>query len=694
MKITESSKIGENASGAKKNSIIKNAASAAGTKIKNAAKKKFNNTSIGRKINSFKNSSIGKRISGFRSKKGKSSQNEESNNEENNENAVDNAAGELKEKVFGKLSPKMKLLLIKVGLYACVALFFIIIVITIIGILLRPFAWLFDDESSDNNDAVKKKIEYKEKLANVINKYENKCDISIDVGYIHSTLIYKYNLDMDKFFGEMDEDDFDEEDFESSMEGLEDDSDNEEQYDDMTDNIEKIVRAWVGNSCQIDYEIDGYSYNNLIQNEDIKEYFKQSIDDGRDIEDIINAVFEVGHVGSEYIQEVIDEYISEDLEVNINGRNIGIKEYIGGQVYLYMNSSSLNDPELIKTNVVVYSTNLVSSADFNKNKSSINVEENSYCDLDLGCSYSNNVLQSGPGLQEDGNEVFYNNKYYYKKPADSSTKSKIMDAVNSVFGDILLDDRGDFKKVTNESTRDIKWVPGGTTDTSGGSQDGTQSGTIGGNTYKEILTETYGPSKVENIKEDNYTSNVDYGNNTILTKAIFYDQTDYKNIEFCGRKGKSISSSGCGVTAMAIIASTYKNDKNFDPVYMMQSAYQAKYCGQGISGTNTGFYKYEAKKLGFTYQSVGKKKKEDLNRVLKNLEEGNLVIAHMGAGTFTNGGHYIVLGGVNKDSKQVYVYDPYNSVNKDRKKSGNGWYSFNDVIVKEVHSFYIIGKGK
>ena len=64
----------------------------------------------------------------------------------------------------------------------------------------------------------------------------------------------------------------------------------------------------------------------------------------------------------------------------------------------------------------------------------------------------------------------------------------------------------------------------------------------------------------------------------------------------------------------------------------------------------------------------------------------------MGSGHFTNGGHYIVLSGVN-DKGQVYVLDPNNKNNKSGKGTGNGWYDFNSIIVKESKTgFYAIIK--
>ena len=52
----------------------------------------------------------------------------------------------------------------------------------------------------------------------------------------------------------------------------------------------------------------------------------------------------------------------------------------------------------------------------------------------------------------------------------------------------------------------------------------------------------------------------------------------------------------------------------------------------------------------------------------------------------------MVLGGIDPSEKKVYVYDPYNRNNKKYRNTGNGWYSFNDIIVPETKAYFIIEK--
>ena len=81
------------------------------------------------------------------------------------------------------------------------------------------------------------------------------------------------------------------------------------------------------------------------------------------------------------------------------------------------------------------------------------------------------------------------------------------------------------------------------------------------------------------------------------------------------------------------------------------------------------------------------------NVILSHLSKGHLIIIHVGKGSFTGGGHYMVLSGIDPETKKVYVHDPNNKANKKSRKTGNGWYSFNDVIIPEAKGFYIIWKG-
>ena len=93
-----------------------------------------------------------------------------------------------------------------------------------------------------------------------------------------------------------------------------------------------------------------------------------------------------------------------------------------------------------------------------------------------------------------------------------------------------------------------------------------------------------------------------------------------------------------------------------------------------------------AEKYGYKGEFVSKG--GNYSKVTTALASGNsLVIVLMGPGTFTTGGHYIVLTGTRSDGK-VSVADPAS-----RKRTETKWYSFN-LIVEQMKSsgFLIITK--
>ena len=203
--------------------------------------------------------------------------------------------------------------------------------------------------------------------------------------------------------------------------------------------------------------------------------------------------------------------------------------------------------------------------------------------------------------------------------------------------------------------------------------------------YEQILAKYYSSIEYDiiDITEGLYTSG-GYANAEYNGNIVYYSQHSYKNVQFCGRSGASISSSGCGVTSAAIVASSLTGNTKYDPKYMMEWAYREGECGAGISGTNDGFFIKFATQLGLKYQRV---KKENANLVVEALKTGNaLVIAHMGNGHFTGGGHYIVLSAVN-DKGEVMVQDP-------NDKGKNHYWSIN-LIANEISDhgdFHIISK--
>lgn len=114
----------------------------------------------------------------------------------------------------------------------------------------------------------------------------------------------------------------------------------------------------------------------------------------------------------------------------------------------------------------------------------------------------------------------------------------------------------------------------------------------------------------------------------------------------------TIANNGCGPTAMANIIATWWN-AHITPVEVAALAVRFGYCAEG-SGTYRSFFKFVADRYGCSKFI----RTTDTNIVKKALMEGAYVVALMGKGYFTGGGHYITLWKYDPSTNLIYVNDP------------------------------------
>lgn len=119
---------------------------------------------------------------------------------------------------------------------------------------------------------------------------------------------------------------------------------------------------------------------------------------------------------------------------------------------------------------------------------------------------------------------------------------------------------------------------------------------------------------------------------------------------------------GCGPTSMAMLISSLSGEE-LDPAQAAQSAYEAGYCAPG-SGSYLSIVEGMASQYGLSAEACGDLSAEEL---CQQLASGNLFVALMGKGHFTDGGHFIVLRGATLEGK-VLVADP-----NSRERSLAGW---------------------
>lgn len=193
-------------------------------------------------------------------------------------------------------------------------------------------------------------------------------------------------------------------------------------------------------------------------------------------------------------------------------------------------------------------------------------------------------------------------------------------------------------------------------------------------TYDQILKLFYN-EEIVTLQDGVYDGDIKYVTGGV-GNVTYWNQNDFGNYSYgygCG----SIAACGCGPTSVAIIASTFKGQK-ISPVDTTKSVCSLGGCTSGGSYNGT---------LGQTLTKIyGIRTKSTNNdqEVIKELGTGNtLVIAHMGPGVFTSGGHYIVLTGVN-DKGQVSVADPAST-----KRTQKKWFDFN-IIISQKRGPYTI----
>ena len=167
-------------------------------------------------------------------------------------------------------------------------------------------------------------------------------------------------------------------------------------------------------------------------------------------------------------------------------------------------------------------------------------------------------------------------------------------------------------------------------------------------------------------------------------KIYYFNQQDYDK-EMYGTFG-TIKGYGCGPTAMAMVLSSFRNER-ISPVETTNWACSRGYCTS--EGTNNNFFSSIAKEYGLVVDGKKKKKSEDnRNTVYESLSTGEtLVIISVGVGDFFKGGHYMLLAGFNGDN--IVVADP-NS--RDKTKA----YTYEYLMSESTNpqNFYIISENK
>lgn len=575
----------------------------------------------------------------------------------------------------------------------------------------------------------------------IINEYQNNYGVTLDIYILEATLLYR---DYEYYLVRLDN--MSEEEYKKLIESDPDYHKKIYDFEEASKYINTVAELMISSSGEgenVNYYSDvsknGEYYNKLLNSSFFTEYYSKVLayEKYSDQTKLVDEIFDYAEFMRYAVEgEKVSSYIiSDSMKVHLQ-TCAKYKYKIINNISIYDNPAATNNEaeapsivSLVDYGVGVLYGELSSYTKSYANGQGDNMKEGLKALLVASYSFMLGQRSYGhTGLDLKQPDLYYptgncrivscnpnTNSHYAKYNGDkhgtcmSTTSSsanhpalsqdqltKLRELVSEVFGEVMVE-----KGVTTSTFsgyKDIKY--GNFYDSINNSNCGANclgqeeaiQDSKNGMTYREILAKYYDSTKYDiiNIKEGLYVENANYSNASYDGNVIFYDQGDYSKVNFCGQSNKHISSSGCGVTSMAIITSSFTGNKTYDPVYMMNLAYSMGDCGSGIRGTNASFFKKAAQKLGFGYKYIGKKNASQVVDVLKTGK--SMVIAHMDKGHFTDNGHYIVLTAVNENGK-VYVHDPNNRGNSKNKKTGNGWYDL-DMIAGELKSgFYVITKG-
>lgn len=136
--------------------------------------------------------------------------------------------------------------------------------------------------------------------------------------------------------------------------------------------------------------------------------------------------------------------------------------------------------------------------------------------------------------------------------------------------------------------------------------------------------------------------------------TYFYMQVDERWADQYYGGTDTIAKYACGPTSMSIIISSL-TDIRIDPVQMSAWAKNNGYWFEK-SGSLHSLIPNAAEQFGLKSEGIENTSQAAV-KVKKALKDGKLVVALMGKGQFTQGGHFIVLRGLTEDGK-VMVADP------------------------------------
>ena len=144
--------------------------------------------------------------------------------------------------------------------------------------------------------------------------------------------------------------------------------------------------------------------------------------------------------------------------------------------------------------------------------------------------------------------------------------------------------------------------------------------------------------------------NVELGDYKALT---YYSQIDSrwsnKMYSSVGDRSQTIGKSGCGPTSASMVVTAIKGTITPDTMSDL-------FVQHGYRSANNGTYWSAFRAIADEF-NIGYTETSDIQQALQLLASKHYVVASVGNGLFTTGGHFIVLVGV--EGNTIKIYDPY-----------------------------------
>ena len=224
---------------------------------------------------------------------------------------------------------------------------------------------------------------------------------------------------------------------------------------------------------------------------------------------------------------------------------------------------------------------------------------------------------------------------FYNANKDNSTEEIVSSAVNEI---------KDYITTYNMSTQEIEELP--TTEIT----EQTEAEEQEVSAEQEVESEDFELQGEIAYEGSSEYPQISLGNYTGLT---YYNQTDsrwrYHQYSSIGDSSQTIGTSGCGPTSAAMVVTAIKGTITPDTMgdLFVQYGYRS-----ANSGTYWSAFRWTADVFDIGYQECS-----SLDTAVDLVRNNNYVIASVGNGLFTTGGHFIVIVGIDGDT--LKIYDPY-----------------------------------